>query len=137
MPNNFRHIGLIHLLLPNAKIIDARRDPMACGFSVFKQLFAQGQAFSYDLDHIGRYYRDYVRVMAHWDTMLPGRVLRVRHEDVIEDLEGQVRRLLDYCGLPFEQGCVDFHRTKRAVKTPSSEQVRRPINRRHADLEVF
>jgi hypothetical protein len=129
MPNNFRHIGLIHLILPNARIIDARRDPMDCGFSVFKQLFAQGQDFSYDLDHIGRYYRDYVRLMDHWDTVLPGRVLRVQHEDVLDDLEGQVRRILDYCGLPFEQACVEFHRTERAVRTPSSEQVRRPINR--------
>jgi tetratricopeptide (TPR) repeat protein len=129
MPNNFRHIGLIHLILPNARIIDARRDPMDCGFSVFKQLFAMGQDFSYDLDQIGRYYRDYVRLMEHWDRVLPGRVLRVQHEDVLDDLEGQVRRLLDYCGLPFEQSCVDFHRTERAVRTPSSEQVRRPINR--------
>jgi len=129
MPNNFRHIGLIHLLLPNAKIIDARRDPMACGFSLFKQLFAQGQDFSYDLNHIGRYYRDYLRLMDHWDNVLPGKVLRVVHEDVIEDLEGQVRRMLDFCGLPFEQGCIEFHRSTRAVRTPSSEQVRRPINR--------
>jgi len=129
MPNNFRHIGLIHLILPNARIIDARREPLACGFSVFKQLFAQGQDFSYDLTHIGRYYRDYVDLMEHWDRVLPGRVLKVQHEDVIEDLEGQVRRILDYCGLPFEQACVEFHRTERAVRTPSSEQVRRPINR--------
>ena len=129
MPNNFRHIGLIHLILPDARIIDARRDPMDCGFSVFRQLFAHGQDFSYDLDHIGRYYRDYVRLMHHWDTVLPGRVLRVQHEDVIEDLESQVRRILEYCGLPFEQSCVEFYRTQRAVRTPSSEQVRRPINR--------
>ena len=129
MPNNFRHIGLIHLILPNARIIDARREPLACGFSVFKQLFAQGQDFSYDLAHIGRYYTDYLDLMDHWDRVLPGRVLKVQHEDVIDDLEGQVRRILDYCGLPFEQGCVEFHRTERAVRTPSSEQVRRPINR--------
>lgn len=129
MPNNFRHIGLIHLILPNARIIDARRDPMACGFSVFKQLFAQGQDFSYDLGHIGRFYRDYLRLMDHWDAVLPGRVLRVNNEDVIDDLEGQVRRILDYCGLPFEQSCIEFHRTERAVRTPSSEQVRRPVNR--------
>lgn len=134
MPNNFRHIGLIHLILPNARIIDARREPMACGFSVFKQLFAQGQDFSYDLDQIGRYYCDYVRLMEHWDAVLPGRVLRVQHEDVIDDLEGQVRRILDYCGLPFEQACVDFHRTERAVRTPSSEQVRRPINREGTEV---
>ena len=130
MPNNFRHIGLIHLILPNARIIDARRDPLDCGFSVFKQLFAQGQDFSYDLAHIGRYYVDYVRLMAHWDAVLPpGRVLRVRHEDVLDDLDGQVRRMLDYCGLPFEPACLAFHQTERAVRTPSSEQVRRPINR--------
>jgi tetratricopeptide (TPR) repeat protein len=129
MPNNFRHIGLIHLILPHARIIDARRDPMDCGFSAFKQLFAMGQDFSYDLDHIGRYYRDYVRLMEHWDRVLPGRVLKVQHEDVLDDLEGQVRRMLDHCGLSFEQSCVDFHRTERAVRTPSSEQVRRPINR--------
>jgi tetratricopeptide (TPR) repeat protein len=129
MPNNFRHIGLIHLILPNARIIDARREPLACGFSVFKQLFAQGQDFSYDLAHIGRYYRDYLRLMTHWDAVLPGRVLRVQHEDVLDDLEGQVRRMLEFCGLPFEQACVEYHRTERAVRTPSSEQVRRPINR--------
>lgn len=135
MPNNFRHIGLIHLILPNARIIDARREPMACGFSVFKQLFAAGQDFSYDLDHIGRYYVDYLRLMEHWDAVLPtGRVLKIQHEDVIEDLEGQVRRILDYCGLPFEQSCLDFHKTERAVRTPSSEQVRRPINRDGTDV---
>ena len=135
MPNNFRHIGLIHLMLPNARIIDARRNPMDCGFSVFKQLFAAGQDFSYDLDHIGRYYADYLRLMAHWDAVLPaGRVLQVSHEDVLDDLEGQVRRILDYCGLPFEAGCLEFHKTERAVRTPSSEQVRRPINRDGADV---
>lgn len=135
MPNNFRHIGLIHLILPNARIIDARREPMACGFSVFKQLFAQGQDFSYDLDHIGRYYVDYLRLMEHWDAVLPaGRVLKVQHEDVIEDLEGQVRRILDYCGLPFEPACLEFHKTERAVRTPSSEQVRRPINREGTEV---
>jgi tetratricopeptide (TPR) repeat protein len=129
MPNNFRHIGLIHLILPNARIIDARRAPLACGFSLFKQLFAQGQDFSYDLAHIGRYYTDYLDLMDHWDRVLPGRVLRVQHEDVLDDLEGQVRRMLDFCGLPFEPGCMDFHTTPRAVRTPSAEQVRRPLNR--------
>mgnify|MGYP001062695547 CR=1 FL=1 len=129
MPNNFRHIGLIHLILPNAKIIDARRNPMDCCFSGFKQLFAQGQEFTYGLTEIGRYYADYVRLMAHWDTVLPGKVLRVQHEDVLEDVDGQVRRILDYLGLPFEENCVRFHETKRAVRTASSEQVRRPINR--------
>ncbi len=128
MPNNFRHIGLIHMILPNAKIIDARREPMACCFSGFKQLFAEGQEFSYSLEDIGHYYRGYVDLMAHWDEVLPGKVLRVEHEDVVADLEGQVRRILDHCGLPFEQACVDFHKTERAVRTASSEQVRQPIN---------
>ena len=127
MPNNFRHIALIHLILPNAKIIDARRHPMACCFSGFKQLFGEGQQFSYDLEYIGHYYRRYVEIMAHWDKELPGRILRVQYEDVVADLEGQVRRILDYCGLPFEQACLDFYKTKRAVRTPSSEQVRQPI----------
>jgi len=129
MPNNFRHVGLIHLILPNAKIIDARRDPMACCFSNFKQLFAQGQEFTYGLEDIARYYRTYVELMDHWDAVLPGLVLRVQHEDVIDDLEGNVRRILDYCGLPFEDACVEFHKTKRSVRTPSSEQVRQPIFR--------
>ncbi|MEM5518183.1 sulfotransferase [Henriciella sp. AS95] len=129
MPNNFRHIGLIQLILPNAKIIDARREPMACCFSGFKQLFAEGQEFSYSLEDIGHYYRGYVDLMGHWDRVLPeGRILRVQHEDVVGDLETQVRRILDYCGLPFEQACVDFHKTKRAVRTASSEQVRQPIS---------
>lgn len=127
MPNNFRHIALIQLILPNAKIVDARREPLACCFSGYKQLFAEGQEFSYDLNDIGEYYRQYQAVMAHWDLALPGKVLRVQHEDVINDLEGQVRRILDYCGLEFEQACVDFHNTKRAVRTPSAEQVRQPI----------
>ncbi|MEQ9450580.1 MAG: sulfotransferase [Pseudomonadales bacterium] len=127
MPNNFRHIGLIHLMLPNARIIDARREPMACCFSGFKQLFAEGQEFSYDLTDIGRYYRDYVELMAHWDDVLPGRVLRVRHEDVVADLETEVRRILDYCGLPFEEACLRYYETDRNVRTPSSEQVRQPI----------
>lgn len=127
MPNNFRHIPLIQLILPNARIIDARRHPMACCFSGFKQLFAEGQEFTYGLEEVGRYYRAYVDVMAHWQDVLPGRILRVQHEDVVEDLETEVRRILDYCQLPFEQGCIDFHETKRAVRTPSSEQVRQPI----------
>jgi hypothetical protein len=115
--------------LPNAKIIDARREPMDCCFSNFKQLFASGQQFTYGLDDIGHYYRLYVELMDHWDQVLPGRVLRVQHEDVLADLEGSVRRILDYCGLPFEEGCVEFHKNKRKVHTASSEQVRRPINR--------
>ncbi|MCF6196931.1 MAG: sulfotransferase [Emcibacter sp.] len=127
MPNNFRHIALIHLILPNAKIIDARRHPLSCCFSGFKQLFGEGQQFSYNLEDIGHYYRRYVEVMDHWDKELPGRILRVQYEDVVADLEVQVRRILDYCGLPFEQACLDFYKTKRAVRTPSSEQVRQPI----------
>ena len=127
MPNNFRHIGLIHLILPNAKIIDARRHPMACCFSGFKQYFAEGQEFSYGLESIGRYYRAYVELMRHWDSVLPGKVLKVQHEDVIDDLEGQVKRILEFCELPFEQQCIDFHETERAVRTPSAEQVRQPI----------
>ena len=127
MPNNFRHIGLIQLILPNAKIIDARRHPMACGFSAWKQLFAEGQEFSYDLEWLGRYYRDYVELMDHWDDVLPGKVLRVQYETVVDDLEGQVRRILAHCGLEFEEGCVEYHRTERSVRTPSSEQVRQPI----------
>ena len=127
MPNNFRHIGLIKLILPNAKIIDARRAPMSCCFSGFKQLFAEGQMFSYSQQDIAQYYRDYVRLMAHWDTVMPGQVLRVQHEDVVADLETEVHRMLDYCGLPFEEACLEFHKTERNVRTPSSEQVRQPI----------
>jgi len=127
MPNNFRHIGLIHLILPNAKIIDARRHPMACCFSGYKQLFAEGQEFTYDLTDAGLYYRDYVELMDHWDTVLPGKVLRVQYEDVVSDTPAQVRRILDYCGLPYEDACVNFYETKRSVRTPSSEQVRQPI----------
>jgi len=127
MPNNFPHVGLIHLILPNAKIIDARRHPLGCCFSGFKQLFARGQNFSYNLVDIGQYYRDYVELMDHWDKVLPGRVLRMQYEEVVADTENQVRRLLDYCGLPFEEACLRFYETKRAVRTASSEQVRQPI----------
>ena len=127
MPNNFRHIGLIHLILPNARIIDARREPMACCFSNFKQLFASGQEFTYSMDDIARYYRSYVELMRHWDEVLPGRALRVQHEDVVEDLEGNVRRLLEFCGLDFEPACLEFYKNERSVRTASSEQVRRPI----------
>ena len=127
MPNNFQHVGLIHLILPNAKIIDARRRPMATCFSAFKQHFARGQSFSYDLTDLGRYYADYVRLMAHYDDVLPGRVCRVRYEDMVAQPEAELRRLLGYCGLPFEQGCLDFHANSRAVRTASSEQVRQPI----------
>ncbi len=127
MPNNFRHIGFIHLILPNAKIIDARREPMACCFSNFKQLFASGQEFTYSVEDIARYYRMYVDLMAHWDRVLPGRVLRVQHEDVVADLEGNVRRILDFCGLGFEPACLEFYKTERSIRTASSEQVRQPI----------
>ncbi len=127
MPNNFRHLGLIHLILPNARIIDARREPMACCFSNFKQLFASGQEFTYSLEDIGRYYRSYVELMTHWNQVLPGRILRVQHEDVVDDLEGNVRRLLEFCGLEFEPACLEFYKTERSVRTASSEQVRRPI----------
>ncbi len=129
MPNNFRHLGLIHLMLPNARIIDARRDPLSCCFSNLKQLFANGQEFSYSAPDIARYYRTYLQLMRHWDEVLPGRVLRVQHEDVVTDLEGSVRQILDYCGLDFDPACVAFHQTRRAVRTPSSEQVRQPIFR--------
>lgn len=128
MPNNFRHIGLIHLMLPNAKIIDARRGAMDCCFSGFKQLFAEGQEFTYGLKEVGQYYRGYVDLMDHWNQNLPGRILKVQYEDVVADLEGQVKRILDYCGLPFEGACLSFHKTTRAVRTASSEQVREKIN---------
>jgi tetratricopeptide (TPR) repeat protein len=127
MPNNFQHVGLISLILPNARIIDARRHALACCFSCFKQLFAAGQEFTYGLDDIGRYYRDYVELMDHWDAVLPGRILRVEYEQVVGDLESQVRRLLEFCGLDFEPACLEFHANRRAVRTASSEQVRRPI----------
>ena len=127
MPNNFRHIGLIKLILPNAKIIDARRHPMACCFSGFKQLFGEGQFFSYSLGDVGKYYKDYVALMDHWDKVLPDQVLLVQYEDVVADIDSQVRRILDYCNLPFEASCLSFYETERAVRTPSSEQVRQPL----------
>jgi tetratricopeptide (TPR) repeat protein len=127
LPNNFAHIDLIHLALPQAKIIDARRHPLGCGFSIFKQHFARGQSFSYSLEDIGRYYRDYVELMAHFDAVLPGRIHRVIYESLIEDTENEVRRLLDYCDLPFEEGCLRFYENERAVRTASSQQVRKPI----------
>jgi tetratricopeptide (TPR) repeat protein len=133
MPNNFLHVGLIHLMLPNARIIDARRYPMACCFSGFKQHFARGQNFTYNLDDIGRYYRDYVELMAHFDDVLPGRVHRVIYETMVEDTEAEVRRLLNYCGLPFEERCMRFFENDRPVRTPSSEQVRQPIYREGVD----
>jgi tetratricopeptide (TPR) repeat protein len=127
MPNNYAHVALIHLMLPNAKIIDARRHPLACCFSNFKQHFARGQNFSYSLDDMGRYYRDYVELMAHFDAVLPGRIHRVHYENMVSDTEAEVRRLLDYCGLPFEEGCLRFFENDRPVRTASSEQVRKPI----------
>ena len=129
MPNNFRHIGLIHLIMPNAKIIDARRYPLDCCFSMFKQLFAQGQEFSYGLAEAGSYYKSYVNLMNHWDKVLPNKILRVNNEDIIEDLEGQVKRMLEFLELPYEEECISFYETDRSVRTASSEQVRRPINK--------
>lgn len=129
MPNNFRHIGFIHLILPKSKIIDVRRDPIACCFSNLKQLFAGGQEFTYSIEATARYYRTYLDLMRHWDSVLPRRVLRVCYEDVVADVQGNVRRILEYCGLEFEPACVQFHKTERGVRTPSSEQVRRPIFR--------
>ena len=129
MPNNWLHTGLIHLILPNAKIIDARRHPLGCCFSAFKQHFARGQGFSYALEDVGRYYADYVGLMAHFDSVLPGRVHRVIYERLVDATESEVRRLLDYCHLPFEDSCLRFHETDRAVRTASSEQVRQPIFR--------
>ena len=133
MPNNFRHIGLIHLILPNAKIIDARRYPLDCCFSMFKQLFAQGQEFTYGLEEAGSYYNMYVKLMNHWDKVLPNKILRVNNEDIIDDLEGQVKRMLDFLELPFEESCITFYETDRSVRTASSEQVRKPINKSGMD----
>ena len=129
MPNNFRHIGLIHLIMPNAKIIDARRYPLDCCFSMFKQLFAQGQEFTYGLEEAGSYYNSYVKLMNHWDKVLPGKILKVNNEDVVEDLEGQVTRMLEFIGIPFEEECISFYKTDRSVRTASSEQVRKPVNK--------
>ena len=133
MPNNFAHLDIIQLALPNAKIIDARRHPLGCCFSGFKQHFARGQYFSYSLEDIGRYYRDYVEHMAHFDAVLPGRIHRVIYESMIEDTETEVRRLLDYCGLPFEANCLRFYENSRSVRTASSQQVRQPIFREGVD----
>jgi len=133
MPNNFAHVGLIHLILPNSRIIDARRHPLGCCFSNFKQHFARGQHFTYGLEDIGRYYADYARLMVHFDSVLPGRVHRVVYERLVDDTEAEVRRLLDYCGLPFEESCLRFHENERAVRTASSEQVRQPIYRDGVD----
>jgi tetratricopeptide (TPR) repeat protein len=133
LPNNWAYLGLIRLILPNAKIIDARRHPLDCCFSNYRQHFAKGQSFSYDLSHMGRYYADYVRAMAHFDVVLPAYVHRVIHEQMLEDAEVEIRRLLAFLCLPFEEACLNFHENKRAVRTASSEQVRRPINRDGVD----
>ena len=133
MPNNFRHIGLIHLIMPNAKIIDARRYPLDCCFSMFKQLFAQGQEFTYGLAEAGSYYKSYVKLMNHWDEVLPNKILRVNNEDIIDDLEGQVKKMLEFLELPFEDSCITFYETDRSVRTASSEQVRKPINKSGMD----
>ena len=127
LPNNFSHIGLIHAILPNATIIDARRHPMDCCFSTYKQHFAEGQTFSYSLDDLGRYYRCYLSLMDHWDAVLPGKVLHLQYEELVRDPEANIRRLLDFCRLPFETACLSFHRTRRSVRTASAEQVRQPI----------
>ncbi|MFN3516993.1 MAG: sulfotransferase family protein, partial [Novosphingobium sp.] len=129
LPNNWMHVIYIMLILPGAKIVDARRHPLGCCFSNFKQHFAKGQAFSYSLSDMGRYYRDYVRLMAHLDRVRPGRIHRVIYERMVDDTESEVRRLLAYCGVAFEPACLAFHKTARAVRTPSSEQVRQPIYR--------
>jgi hypothetical protein len=133
LPNNWNYLAFIRLILPGAKIIDARRHPLDCCFSNYRQHFAKGQAFSYDLAHMGQYYADYVRAMAHFDAVAPGYVYRVIHEQLLEDPEQEIRKLLEYLGLPFEEACLNFHENKRAVRTASSEQVRRPINRNGVD----
>jgi tetratricopeptide (TPR) repeat protein len=133
LPDNFRDIGLIHLMLPNAKIVDARREPMACCFGNLKQLFSGGQEFSYSIGDIAHYYRNYLELMRHWNEALPGRILTVQHEDMVENLEGNVRRILAFCGLCFEPACLEFHKTERNVRTASSEQVRQPISREGVD----
>ena len=127
MPNNFIHIGLIHLILPNAKIIDTRRNPMDCSFSCYKQLFGSGQGFTYSQNRIGNYYLDYLKIMRHWDKVLPGKIHRVIYENMVEDTENEIRNLLKFCELDFEEDCLNFYKTKRTVRTPSSEQVRQPI----------
>ncbi|WP_118857822.1 tetratricopeptide repeat-containing sulfotransferase family protein [Sphingomonas mesophila] len=133
LPNNWAHVGFIRLILPSARIIDARRHPLACGFSNFKQHFARGQGFTYDLADLGRYYRDYVTLMRHFDAVIPGHVHRVIHEELVDDPEREIRAMLDYLGLPFDARCLTFHENRRAVRTPSAEQVRRPISRAGLD----
>jgi hypothetical protein len=127
LPNNFLHLGLIHAILPRATIIDVRRHPMDACFSCFKQYFAAGQSFTYDLEELGRYYRIYLAMMDHWDAVIPGTVLHVSYEDLVREPHGQVRRLLGHCGLEFDAACLEFHRTQRPIRTASSEQVRQPL----------
>ncbi len=133
MPHNFFYTGMLRLILPNAKVLDARRHPLGACFSGFKQHFARGQAFTYGLEDVGRYYRDYVDLMAHFDQVAPGKVHRVHYEAMVEDTETEIRRLLGFLGLPFEEACLRFHENDRAVRTASSEQVRRPIFREGLD----
>jgi Sulfotransferase family len=127
------HIGLIQMMLPNAKIIDCRREPIACCFGNRRQLFSSGQEFSYHINDVACYYRSYLEIMRHWNESLPGQIPTVRHEDVVGDLEGSVRRILDFCGLPFEPACLEFHKIQRNLHTASSEQVRQPISREGID----
>jgi hypothetical protein len=127
MPNNFSHVGLIHAMLPGAIIVDVRRHPMDSCFGAYKQYFAEGQSFSYDLNDLGRYYQSYLKLMDHWDGVLPGKVLHVSYEDLVRSPEANIRRLLRHCGLDFEPACLAFHETKRAVRTASAEQVRQPL----------
>jgi len=127
LPNNFSHVGLLHLILPNARIINARRHPFDSCLGGYKQLFGKGQNFTYDMGDLSAYYRQYYETMRHWHKVLPGKVLDVHYEETVTDLETQVRRILEHCGLPFEESCVRFHENRRAVRTASSEQVRQPI----------
>ena len=127
MPNNFRHIGLIKLILPNAKIIDIRRSSMSACFSCYKQLFAEGQEFTYSLKNLANYYNNYVELMNHWNKVLPGQILSINYEDLVQNFDDSVKTILDYCKLPFEQSCIEFYKSKRSVKTPSAQQVRQPI----------
>lgn len=127
MPNNFKHIGLISLILPNAKIIDIRRNSMSACFSCYKQLFAEGQEFTYNLENLAGYYNGYVDLMKHWNEVLPNKILSINYEDVVNNFEISVKKILDYCELPFEKACLEFYKSKRSVKTPSAEQVRQPI----------
>ena len=129
MPNNFAHIGLLALILPNARIVNVRRHPLDSCLSSYKQLFASGQAFSYDLRELGEYYLEYHRLMGHWHAVLPGQVLDLQYEDLVTDFDAQLPRLLDYCGLPWDEQCSRFHENRRAVRSASSEQVRQPLNR--------